>query len=707
MTRLAEAVNSRSSATDSERARSGSFVAEIARATVGWVFLVLFLGMVTLWTVFGFSPRAIAETPQPFAAFGEVSQWWPILAGAFAGAIAAWALAPGFRAGGGEGEGRAYLRPWAAVILGLSSLVMMFSAYWPCAGDESQGWSALREAAVAFEGDVASPFGLVAGCPADFPQTLTAGVLFGKTTLVLVAALALTQIFRDTIDRFTARWARQVVVFSGVSDETLDILRAVAAEITDRQTLLVLDGGPELVRAREAARDIRRGFAREGRRAKAIVLLLDSVDAEAVEAFARSRAKRGIQGLYLMSSDTPSNLRALESFLPAQGTSALRASTEVPGRVVVRVDNPWHAEDWRRRQMVGRPGWLFDALSVREVAARHVVVKLKEEGVDRVVVSGDTSFSLAVLAELSFEHRLDSFLRKTSAAAASKSQSADQFMDFVPNTPKVVLVGSQAPEIAEHFREQLERFGIDHSDEIVGVRESESPDQAMTDLIESGLTPALIADSTSDHDATFRAVRHPNWKIFHWDESVRGMTAEPMLGQLWIVGPTLEPIPDFGLDIWDRLGAVQHLAYVLRQLNGQVITDDPNRKRGMWKSLSPFARESNIRAFASFTRAVRNLPDGPRRLGTDLGRGGTETEAPIESKEDFLALAMSEHDSWVRHHGEYGFKLGPQRTGKRHPNMRAWSDPEFTVEDKQKDFDSVAVTNDLLRALGFILVSAR
>jgi hypothetical protein len=684
--------------------KSGSLAGQVTRATVGWVFLALFLAMVTLWTVFGFSPRTIDEAPAPLGAFGDSSQWWPILAGAIVGGIAAWALAPGLRAGSDESAASLSLRPWAALVLGVSSIVMMFAAYWPCAGREAQVWWSLRQAAEAFEGYVSEPFGTIAGCPAEFPQTLLVGVLFGKTTLVLVAALALAQIFRDTIDRMKARLARQVVVFSGVSDETLEMLHAVSSEMTDRQTLLVLDGGHELVRAREAARDIRRGFARDRRRAKVVVLQLDAMDVEAVEAFAKSRSRRGVQGLYLMSPDSASNLRALESFLPNERTAESMPLTEVPGRVVVRVDNPWHAEDWRRKQMVGRPGWLFDALSVREVAARHVVSRLKEQGVGRVVISGGNSFSLALLAELSFEQRLDAFLVKVSADAKSTWKGPAPFKDFVARTPKVVLVGDEAKVVADHFRDQLNRFGIDHSDEIVAVRESETAEEAMTRLVSDGVKPALIVDSESDHDATFAAVRHPSWTIFDWDQSVRGITDEPLLGQLWVVGPMLKPIDDFGLDIWDRLGAVQHMSYLLRQLGGLEESDDLNRKHGSWVNISPFARESNIRSFATFTRAVRTLPDGARRLGTDLGRGGTDIPAPIVTREDFTALAENEHESWKRHHEEYGFKYGVDPIGKRHPNILPWS--QLFEDVQRKDFDSVHVTNDLLRALGFILVRA-
>jgi len=98
-------------------AHQRSEAAENARTVIGWLLLAVFLGMVTLWTVFGFDPRLIESAPEPLASFGRVQEWWPILAGALAGAGAAWAWAPGLRAssrGAEGGGGGVSLRPWAA-----------------------------------------------------------------------------------------------------------------------------------------------------------------------------------------------------------------------------------------------------------------------------------------------------------------------------------------------------------------------------------------------------------------------------------------------------------------------------------------------------------------------------------------------------------------------------------------------------------------
>lgn len=671
-----------------------------ARTVLGWAFLAAFLTMVGTWVVFGFAPEQIEHAPALLRAFGEPSAFWPILAGAVAGAGAAWTLAPAVhgRAGGTGGEGGGHLSPLAVAILGPSALLMMLSAYWPCETEGSRFWGALRHALEAFEGYVAEPFGGEApSCPAEFPQTLMAGVLFGKTTLVLVLGIGLAFVLRRTLDSVRARFARQAVVFSGITDESVEVARWIASpeNLPRRRHLILVDDGSELTRARELAREL-------GRTAKVIVLGVDVSDRASVESFMRARGRRGIQGLYLMSPDSSANLTALEAFLSAhQRYSAGRTTTEVPGRVAIRVENPWHADDWRRQRMVDNPGWLFDALSEREIAARHVVAEIKAQGVDRVVINGSDPFSLAVLSELSFEYRIGAYF------ARLRAQHAADGAPPVPEAPQAVLLGQQGKLVADHFRQQLRRFGVERADGIIEVNPEEDPERAMSRLLRKGHRPALIVNATgkggAEHDSTFLAVRHPDWTIFDWDPQSHGLAREPLLGRLFVAGPTMAPVPGTGLDIWDRLAAIQHQTYLIN-FHGGGAADAGVPNRGGWEQLSAFARESNTRSFATFTRSLGRL--GARRaLGTDIGTAGGQVPAPLVDPAEIHELAVLEHESWVAHHAEYGFRYGPERKGKRHPDMVGWD--ELGPVDQDKDVQSVIATNELLQALGFTLVAAR
>lgn len=678
--------------------RYGTAIAT-ARAIFGYALLSLFLCIVGVWTLFGFAPHVAAQAPEPLAALSEPGAFWPIFIAFVAGIGAAYALSAGIGAGS-EGDGEVRVSPLAAGVLGPSALVIAFASYWPCSGEESPIWAGLRHALEMFEGVVYEPFGEVEGCPAGIPQGLQAAALFALVTVALTVALAVAYVFQHSLHRLRAFVAPQVVVFSGLDDETADAARMIRRNLTSKQKLLLFDAGPEVNRARALAREL-----------GALVLTIDVTDQEAVRGFLRARGKRGIQGLYLLSPDSAANVHAMEAFLGDGGGRAARARgrSEVPGRVVLRVDNPWHAEDWRRTQMIGNPGWLFDAVSVHELTARHVVLKLKTEhvSVDTVVIDGRTAFSLAVLSELSFEHRVDQVLREASDKGQrdwEKQPRARPFKPYSGGTPHAVLVGAQAEDTASHFRDQLQRYGISNFDEVVRVMPRMTAVQAMAELEAQGRTPALIVNDSPDHDSTFLAVRNPLWTIFDWDRRIHGVTDKPMLGRLSMVGPTLKPVPGYGLDIWDRLGSIQHQIYLLNFEGG--VADPDNTERAVWdeapdaKGLSAFARESNIRSFATFTRTV-GLLDRKRKLATRLGPRGMEEVAPLDDPDEMSKLAVREHESWVRHHVEYGYKYGPVRKGKRHPDIIEWD--RLSLEEKEKDVENVQTTYKLLKALGFVL----
>lgn len=711
-----------------------------AQTILGWLLLSLFVVMVATWTVFGFVPELAYRAPEPFAALTRSTEFWPILVALIAGSGAAWALAPGLSIRGEDGgEHGVSLSPLAAAVLGPSALLLMLSAYWPCAGDEQPFWSALRHALEALEGYVAEPFGTVEGCPMKFPSALLAGVLFGKITLVLVLGIGLAFVFRRSIHALRARFARQVVVFSGLDVDTVDAARALCRSLTERQRLVLLDTGPQLDRARELAREV-----------KAIVLSIDVTDSRSVEAFMSARGARGIHGLYLLSPDAGANVRAMnyflrpnakqaeadqigsarletyetpEALLLAEKQRALLEShiggarwrsrkrlsglaarpsapvTEVPARVVIRIDNPWHAEDWRQRQM-SRQGWLFDAVSINEVAARHVVRQAVEEGIEEFVVLGQTPFELAVLSELALARRVDQVLSDASAKGSTRTGSSS--MPYVSNTPRAVLLGPSGKETVDYFRRQLARFGVLDSTHHISV-ESRTMDELME---ETSVSRALVVNDGGNHDSTFLASRHPRWRMFAWAEGGRGLTVEPMLGRLSLVGPSLEPVPGVGFDVWERLGRVHHAAYLYQWAGGVSAIGD--RKRGNWDTdLNSFAKEGNVRSFSTFCRTIHGFG---LKWGTDLGADGAQAEHVLTIEQLKLA-AMVEHDSWVRHHLEYGWRLGApdkidgQKARKKlklHPDIVEWA--ALSDDEQRKDVDSAANTAALMRTLGFTLV---
>lgn len=745
------------------------------RVAFGCVLLALFLAMVALWTAYGFNPELSVIAPEPFAAYGRPGEFWPIGAAFIAGFGAAVTLAPGLQIKDDGDERGVGVSPLAAAVLAPSAVLIAFAAYWPCSRDEAPVWSSLRHALEAFEGYIAEPFGVVRGCPAEFPQGLMAAVLFAKVALALTLGLAIAYVFQHSIHKIRAGLARQVVVIAGLDEDTIEAARAIRKNLSRRQKLVVFDreSHPGRGRARALAREI-----------GALVLSTDVTDPASVESFMRSRGSRGIQGLYLLSPDSAANIRAMESFLawssslrkdmPARSveqrdikdalmrargeegveadgrierarrqvvvlashlsdengwrehplllvtlarfvTSVARAfvttPSEVPPRVVIRIDNPWHAEDWRQREMIGHPGWLFDAVSVYEIAARHVVERAKQEGIDHVVIGGSSPFELAILSELSFGHRVDVALSRVSTKGERDwDVTKKAFARYKPRTPTAVLVGPKAQETESYFALQLRRFGVEDVGKLLKLEQG-TPVEVM-ERFQADSKPALVLNDIDDYDPSFLALQHPRWRMFKWSMGLHGLTKTNLMGALSMVGPTLEPVPGWGLDIWERLGRIQHLSYLLQWRGGQTDLGDP--KRGNWDSdLDAFTKESNIRAFATICRTVGGFPS--RRVwATDLGPDGSQHEAPL-TPDERVAAAIREHISWMQHHLEYGWALGAPRgasatkSGKPsralvHPDLVDWD--ALSDEERKKDFDSVDSTLRLLTTLGFTLTGA-
>ncbi len=74
-------------------------------------------------------------------------------------------------------------------------------------------------------------------------------------------------------------------------------------------------------------------------------------------------------------------------------------------RVLLRIDEAWQAEDWRRRYLSRIPKWIVDTISENEVTARLLVDDMVERGVDEVLLAGQSDLTFAVVAELAQRER--------------------------------------------------------------------------------------------------------------------------------------------------------------------------------------------------------------------------------------------------------------------------------------------------------------
>lgn len=623
---------------------------------VGAPFAVIYVLLVAFWIWAGFAAAWRTRLPEPLADLENPSATWPLVILAVVCVVTLLTLGadPRWRVG----------RPsiTAGVLIGSAALIAVATA-WPCAGSESPGFSALRYGLGVVRGDLSVPFGDGQPCRAAPPLGLQAAQLMAGVALVIIAARALAFLFTDRLYALRAAGARRIVVFSGVSDESVGLVRAVLATMPEVLPVVLRDAAD--LRARTLARQLR-----------AVSVVLDLFDATAVRRLVGRRSTRSIRGLYLLHADAAANLRAMDVF-----RSAIRVSPTaptVPPRLLVRLDDPWHAEDWRRRVMSRNDGWLVDAVSAAEGVARQVVTQLREDAVETVVLTGSSAFELAVLAELSVRHRI------ARAVAAGE-----------PTLPTVVLTGAKSVEAAESFDHQLRRFGIDPSDV-----QTARPDEPLDTIMGRPGSVALLLgpdDAIEGGGASLLAARRPAWRIYAWDSATRGLDVLPLVGNMRRVGPTLDPSPEFGVDIWEWLARLTHLHYLATLQHGRPEAGHPSR--GTWDDLSPFVRESNVRAVSTVIRSIDRI--GRRWATTLTDQAGRSFDRL--TLDELTTMAEAEHESWMAHHLEYGWRRSDRWNDdrRRHPALVPWADlPEA---QRVKDVSTVRSALEMLETLGFTL----
>jgi len=632
-------------------------VAALVVAILGFAVFVVFVGA---WVIVGLVPELAAV--EPWSRFARADD---LHVTAFLVAAAAAAV----------GLTLAVVRPvrWILVgVFGAAALLLGFVAYYPCTPSANPFWTAVLWTIETFFVSVEEPFGQTGGaCPADYPQSLLASRLMGLLTVALVAGGIVAEVFRDRLDQWRARRAPRLVLFAGLDESTVSAARAVARELVPGQTLVYLvDGGEQAFAV---------GIARE---TGGLVVPLVVDDTKPTRQFLATRIER-VEGIHLMSGDIARTLRTMN--LVGELLSRLPENAERTGRLIVRMDNPWQAEPWRRQHMVSYPGWLTDAISALELAARHLVVRLRDEGVATIVMDGGSRFELAVLAETVLQHRVHALLPDSA------------FAGRVRRTPPIVrLVGAGAEGFAEIARAQFARFGIDADDTF-------RVEPATTWTVDAG-SVVVVGERDPGHSDRLTAT-HPEWRILQWDPSVVGLAPGGAIEGLTLVGPTFEPVPGQGIDIWELVGRIQHLWYLENHWNGEPQAGDP--ARGAWDlDLSPFYRASNVRTFATAVRTARTLG---LSIATRLGPRPDDEHRHAFDERELEALTVAEHESWRRLYEADGWRLGhergapsrPDRARRLHPDLVDWDD----LPAPRRDIDRTAVLAAFrtLDALGFVV----
>lgn len=564
-----------------------------------------------------------------------------------------------------------------------SAIPLGLAAYLPCDADGPWFWQAVISVLVLFVGGFENPFAS-GGCGGVVPLGLHVARMAALSATAAGFLSVLLSVSRGQLDRLAVRLARRLVVIVGLDDDAIGLVGGIVNDQSpgDRTVIFTSDPGRESVRTARAlgAIVLTSDLDRPGD-------LLDGISTR-------------IRRVYLLSADEGRNrarAHALREILARSAGGPEGGSASAPQlTVVVRVDDPWHAEEWRRG-FIGDPQLAVDAIGLYEETADAILERIGElrPALSELVLVGNTPLTLALLTEFSQRGRESEFVGEAGLAT-------------------VTLIDPDADALlADHVLRQS-RFASDP----VAVRTITAAPAAepLLELLDERTpageaTIAVVITTDAARIGTRVALRHPDCLILEPDPSLTGIATEPALGSLYGFGYALATRDGKAQDGWERAARAVHERYRRR-------FPDATLAGFSWEELPEFYRESNRRQVQTALRSVREIGRTWRPTTGEPGLSTPPNDADDDdtrissgrrffdlAEEELSRLAELEHASWVAHYRAAGWRPGPRNdTARTHPNLVAWAD--LPAEARRKTEAGVIDTLSQLRALGYRSVRA-
>lgn len=502
----------------------------------------------------------------------------------------------------------------------VGALVLGLASYISCAPDGPPFFEPLIWV---LSGNGTEPWGTGPGCPVQPPlahHLARLCTLWGALAGVLGVVAAM---LRRQIDRWLALWSRRAVLVLGATPSGSAMVRVLAAHRTPGSALLVVDGGTD------------EAFQASVRSMGARVLSADVVDAETLARLVTARGRISAEAVQIIDERVPEALAGFARV--AKALDSARPNEGLITRVLVRIDDPWAAENWRRSTISPQRAWLADALSATEQTARVIVGRLELIGARRLVLAGQGDLAAAVLAEVAQTERERRVLQPGQSVAGLE----------------VTLVGTGAAELAAEHTAQQARFGNDSGIDVVRVIADPATDPVLVAAGRNELTTLLvIAEAQPELNRPTRLAGHlPEVTILAVDPASTEIPDQPLLGRLTSFGVGLLTGDELPEDHWTRMARLLHTAYVAQL--GDAVGARPSSRP--WPELPVFFRDSNL-------RQVHCLFSGVALLGRTWAAEGAGDELdPAEI--DFLS--RREHDSWRRFYLANGWRQAATRDDSR------------------------------------------
>lgn len=588
------------------------------------------------------------DLPGPLAAYSDPTASWPVWVQVVLGAV-------GFLTW--RWVNRRRDRAFTVVMLGLGIacvFVLGVASYTRCPEPgQSPFWAVVgRVLGLVLNNYNTDDFaGAATGCELDSaPLALQVAHLAQLLVLLVAATSAVRALLRGQLDRLVVRFSRRVFLVVAVDASSAALLPALSS------------GARESTRA-IVTKDPDAGWLSAARVAGWRVAIGDPDDPAVLRTLLRRPGGRhALTGLAVLSADSVETQRLMHAVDAAIRQLAGGGSV----RALLRIDDAWQAEDWRRRYL-GQPGrWVVDTISEYEVTARLLALDARARGVRTLVLAGRSGLTFALLAEIAQQ------VREAELVGAAEG-------------PRVVLVDPLAQRVwDEHL---LAQRGFGMADQVAAeVRTDVTVEDLLDELsddLSDGTATAVVftgdVDAEEQRLASRLGILHPGVVVYSRRTEVSGVGGTPLLAQVVAYGTTLDAGTGRPIDRWERIARLLHESYV------QAHPDPGNPGRLPWDGgLSEFHRESNVRQVITTLGAA-----------VEVGRSwSTSTDHPGESAapsdEQLERMAEIEHESWCRQQADHG---------RRHVDLVPWADlgPEGRAKSRAGVVDSL----ELLATLGY------
>jgi hypothetical protein len=595
-----------------------------------------------------------ADLPGFLGAYGDPRAWWPIAVNMGAGLLSF---------GTWRWVNRRNSRPFAVVLLGLgiaTVLVLASASYGRCPdAGLSTGWSVVTRVVGLVTNNYAVDMFAAPGCDTGgVPLALQFARLTQLIVLLVAATSALAALLRTQVDRVAVRWSPRLSVVLGLDATSAPLLPALATE-SGRYTLAVLTSDPLAP------------WVGQARAAGWRVVITDPSRVETLgRLLGRPRRRHALRRLAVLAPDSTEAQRLMTV---VQGAVEGRRSVtgNHPVRALLRMDEAWQAEDWRRRYLSRIPEWIVDTISENEVTARLLVDHLLEHAVDRVLLAGRSDLTFAVVAELAQRGREE--------ALEATGQSV----------PAVTIVGVEADDVlAEHTLAQR-RFGNSRLNDLRAETGMEL-DEVVATAVEEHAAAALVFTgdvSVADQRLASRlGATYPRLLVYSRHTEVSGLGSEPLLAQVRAFGSTLDAGQGRPVDSWERIARLVHEDYV------RAYPDPQDPARRPWNELSSFYRDSNVRQVLTVLGSA---------VAVGRSWGATAEAASPASDEQLAEMARREHESWLAFHQHTGWTWSAtrDRAARKHPDLLPWD--QLSDESRAKTRKGVVESLALLETLGY------